>query len=143
MPAYQTQNDDYSAASRVCVLVTLNDLERLYAVKHALEARGIEVLVSGGPASRLLNMASSTPRLLVRERDLVYARWVAHAAGVDALPDDEAFDPCRLIAVRPDRPNGGWRSDCRAAHTAEHKERGGPEARPVRERLLAVTRLRC
>jgi hypothetical protein len=74
----------------LCELVRLNDLGRLYDVKHALESRGIEALVClGWLGGRRLAQGSGKPRLLVRQQDLVYARWVAHAVGVDAWPDDD------------------------------------------------------
>jgi hypothetical protein len=73
---------------RLHELVRLDDLERLYKVKLALESRGIEAAVWGRPSGRWrLPEPSGEPRLMVRQRDLVYARWVAHAAGLDVWPD--------------------------------------------------------
>ena len=93
----QSQQNDEGSGSRVCELLSLTDLERLYRVKHALEAHGIEALISGGPSSHFMRMSGAVPRLLVLERDLVYARWVAHAAGVDAWPDEPSSGDPRSV----------------------------------------------
>ena len=73
---------------RMCEVTRLNELGRLYSIKRALEERGVYAEVRedvfGG---RLRIRDRSTPRLVVRERDLVYARWVVYAAGVDPWPE--------------------------------------------------------
>jgi hypothetical protein len=80
---------------RPCELARLNDSDRLYDVQRALAARGIEAEVWDleGGARRRKGDAPGL-RLMVRREDLVYARWVAHAAGLDtwgeAPPDEEA-----------------------------------------------------
>jgi len=73
------------AAWSLSELVCLDDLELLYRVKHALEARGLDALVSGDPSSWSFyrRRRRTRPRLLVRRCDLAYARWVADAVGVD------------------------------------------------------------
>jgi hypothetical protein len=70
---------------RPCELARLNDPDRLYDVQRALAARGIEAEVWDleGGARRRKGIAPYL-RLMVRRQDLVYARWVAHAAGLDA-----------------------------------------------------------
>lgn len=73
----------------LCELVRLNNLGRLYGVKHALEAHGISAEIFrdciGG---KRYAAGSGKPRLMIPQRDLVYARWVAHAAGLDTWPDE-------------------------------------------------------
>ena len=73
----------------LCELVRLNDLERLYALKRALPERHIDGYVLGdllGPWGRPAD--GQEPRLVIHCRDLVYARWVAKAVGIDAWPDE-------------------------------------------------------
>jgi hypothetical protein len=73
----------------LCELARLTDLGRLYDVKHALEARGIEAEIWGDWGGGKRHPGSRrTPRLMIRQRDLVYARWVACAAGLDVWPDE-------------------------------------------------------
>ncbi len=92
----QSQQNGEDAPPRVCALISSEDLERLYTVKHALEAQGIDALISGGPSSHFFRTNDAAPRLLVLERDLVYARWIAHAAGVGPWPDEpNSGDPCQ------------------------------------------------
>jgi hypothetical protein len=78
----------------LCELVRLNDLERLYRVKHALEARGVWAEIWGDGWACRMRYARANPelRLMVRRRDLVCARWVAHAAGLDTWPDGHDED---------------------------------------------------
>ena len=75
-----------------CELVSLNDLERLYDVKQALESHGVDAEVWGGRSGGWRRAGSRELRLMVRQRDLVYARWVACAAGVDTWPDEPDDD---------------------------------------------------
>ena len=76
------------AFERMCEVVRFDDLSRLYDVKRSLEERGVYAEVRedlfGG---RLRTRDRAIPRLVVRERDLVYARWVVYAAGFDPWPD--------------------------------------------------------
>lgn len=86
------QQREKDTTATFCELATLDDLGRLYAVKEALETHGIEAFVEGDPASGVFHLRSTRSRILVRRRDLVYARWVAHAAGVDVWPDAASDD---------------------------------------------------
>ena len=73
---------------RLRELVRLDDLERLYKLKLALESRGVEAAVWGRPSGRWRFPGPyGEARLMVWQRDLVYARWVAYAAGLDVWPD--------------------------------------------------------
>ncbi len=75
----------------LCELVHLSDIERLYDVKQALAARGVDAEVWGNWSGSWHDAGgSSRLRLMVRQQDLVYARWVAYAAGVDAWPDESS-----------------------------------------------------
>jgi hypothetical protein len=86
----------------LCELARLNDLGRLYDVKHALEARGIEAMVWGDWAGGKCYVAGSgKPRLMVRRRDLVYARWIAYSVGIDAWPDEPGLDEASEAPARP------------------------------------------
>lgn len=80
-------SQDQEAAWALSELVCLDDLDLLYRVKHALEARGLDTLVLGDPSSWDFYRKPTRPRLLVRRRDLVYARWIADTLGVDAWPE--------------------------------------------------------
>jgi hypothetical protein len=80
----QVAGDERTA---LCALVGGDDLELMYRVVHALEARGVEAFVMGDPAISARSRKPTTPSVVVRRRDLVYARWVAWAAGVDAWPE--------------------------------------------------------
>ena len=72
----------------LCELVRLNNLGRLYGVKHALEAHGIAAEIwRDGMGGKRFAGGSAKPRLMIGQRDLVYARWVACAAGLDTWPD--------------------------------------------------------
>ena len=76
-----------TCTDELCELFHGDDLEQLFDVRQALAARGIDAQVWGDWAGR----GGARPhvmRLMVERRDLVYARWVAYAAGVDAWPDD-------------------------------------------------------
>jgi len=72
----------------LCELFRGEDIERLFDVRQALAARGVDAQVWGDwPGHR--GVRPHVMRLMVGRRDLVYARWVAYAAGVDAWSDDE------------------------------------------------------
>jgi hypothetical protein len=83
-----TPGDPALVRASLCSLISSDDLHLLYRVKHALEARGMEAFVMDDLSTIADPGEPMTPRLLVRGRDLVYARWVAYAVGVDAWPDD-------------------------------------------------------
>jgi hypothetical protein len=72
-------------------LVRLKGLERVYDLKRALEMRGIEAQVwhEGFGSMRRWGGGSGYLRLVVGERDVVYARWVLHGAGLDVWPDPD------------------------------------------------------
>ena len=73
--------------NQLCELHRLGDYEVLSDVAQILEARGIEADVWPERARRAAPWASRSSRLMVRCRDLVYARWVAAAAGLDTWPE--------------------------------------------------------
>ncbi len=79
---------------KMCELTRLDDVDRLSEVGSVLEARGIETDI--WPEKRkgpwLLPWSSRTSCLMVRCRDVVYARWVASEAGLDTWPDDPGSD---------------------------------------------------
>ena len=78
------------AFERMCEVVRFDDLGRLYDVKRSLEERGVYAEVREDLFGRRLRIRDRVvPRLVVRERDLVYARWVAYAAGFDPWPDTD------------------------------------------------------
>lgn len=86
----------------LCELARLNDIVRLYDVKRALESRGIEAVVrSDWIGGKRFARGAATSRLLVRQRDLVYARWVARAAGLDAWPDEPGEGGASVTGARP------------------------------------------
>ncbi len=75
--------------SRLCELHRLDDLDRLSDVEAVLQAHGIDTDIqdeSGGWSLR----PHRGSLLMVRCRDLIYARWVAYEAGLDTWPDDTA-----------------------------------------------------
>jgi hypothetical protein len=84
LPREQGPDDNQAA---LCALISSEDLSLVYRVKHALEAHGMEAFIMGDPTIIARQRKPTTPRLMVRRRDLVYARWVAYAVGVDAWPD--------------------------------------------------------
>ncbi|HEY5472728.1 MAG TPA: hypothetical protein VIK32_06000 [Candidatus Limnocylindrales bacterium] len=73
--------------NKLCELHRLDDSAVLSDVAQYLEARGIEADVWPEKARRAVPWASRSSRLMVRCRDLVYARWVAAAAGLDTWPE--------------------------------------------------------
>jgi hypothetical protein len=81
-----------TAEDRLCELHRLADAGALSDVAHALELHGIEADVWAVRAHRLTPWAAGAWRLMVRCRDVVYARWVAADAGLDTWPDDEASE---------------------------------------------------
>jgi hypothetical protein len=70
---------------RLCEVIRLQGLERLYGLKHALERRGVaaEVWHDGSGGLRRSTAGPTYLRLMVWERDVVYARWVLSSAGLD------------------------------------------------------------
>jgi len=78
----------------LCELFRGDDLERLFDVRQALAARGIDAQVWGDWAGRR-GVRPHVMRLMIARRDLVYARWVAWGAGVDAWPEEDAGDAGR------------------------------------------------
>ena len=86
----------------LCELVRLNNLGRLYRVKHALEAHGIAAEIwRDGMGGKRFAGGSAKPRLMIGRRDLVYARWVACAAGLDTWPDEPGEDEGSEAQARP------------------------------------------
>ena len=98
--------NDWRTMERMCELVSLDDVEQLYDIKDALESRGVYAEVHGAQLGGGWRRARArqTQRLVVRQRDLVYARWVAAAAGIDAWPDDP--DDARREPPQPDQAQG-------------------------------------
>jgi hypothetical protein len=84
-PAGRNALDD---PHELCELHRLDDIERLSDVEQFLEARGIETDIWRESSGWRPLGASRTSRLMVRCRDLVYARWIAHAAGLDTWPEE-------------------------------------------------------
>ena len=76
----------------LCELHRLADDEVLSDVALVLEARGIEADVWPEKTRRAVPWASRSSRLMVRCRDVVYARWVAAAAGLDTWPQGAGED---------------------------------------------------
>ena len=72
----------------VCELCRLGDVERLFELKRLLEAHGIEADVWPEKKRRSVPWASRSSRLMVLCRDIVYARWVVSAAGLDVWPQE-------------------------------------------------------
>ena len=75
-------------------------------------ARGIDAEVwDEAPGFRTSAPGTPRLRLMVPERRLVYARWIAHAAGLDTWPDeqtgDERTDDDAPAAKRPDSHSPG------------------------------------
>lgn len=58
----------------MCALLSSDDLNLVYGVKHALEARGMEALVFGGASTYARHRKPTTP--------------VAYAVGIDTWPDE-------------------------------------------------------
>ncbi len=79
-----------SDPNELCELHRLDDYGRLLDVARLLEAQGIEADVWPERARRSVPWASRSSRLMVYCRDLVYARWLAGAAGLDTWPEEEA-----------------------------------------------------
>jgi hypothetical protein len=81
----------------ICELHRLDDAAALGDVVRRLEAHGIEADLWAVRGSILTPWAERAWRLMVRCRDVVYARWIAAGAGLDTWPDEDAEDD-------PDRP---------------------------------------
>ncbi|HUK76312.1 MAG TPA: hypothetical protein VL117_01785 [Thermoleophilia bacterium] len=74
-------------------LARLSDHDQIYEVQRALVARDIEAEVwDEAPGIKRRPRGPSRLRLMVPQRYLVYARWVAHAAGLDTWPDDQTAE---------------------------------------------------
>jgi hypothetical protein len=69
-------------------LARLRGLERLFGLKRALEACGIETGVwhDGTAGIGRYRGLRQELRLMVSERDVVRARWILHGAGLDTWP---------------------------------------------------------
>ena len=78
-----------STEDRICELHRLDDASALGDAAAALEQHGIDADVRPVRAQRLTPWAADAWRLMVRCRDVVYARWVAAAAGLDTWPNEE------------------------------------------------------
>ena len=90
---------------RMCELLSLDALEQLYDLKDVPESRRVHAevrtpRVGGWHRAR----GREQQRLVVRQRDLVYARWVAAAAGIDTWPDET--DDAQPGAGEPDGVQG-------------------------------------
>ena len=74
--------------ARMVELVRLRGPERLFGLKRALEACGIEAGVWHAAAAgmRRYRGLRQELRLMVSERDVVRARWILHGAGLDTWP---------------------------------------------------------
>ena len=81
--------DDRNGFSGLCELHRLDDHQRLADVAQLLEARGVEADVWPEKGRRSVPWASRRSRLMVRCRDVVYARWVAASAGLDTWPETD------------------------------------------------------
>ena len=86
---------------KICELHRLGDLKRLYGVELALQARGIETDVWGERGGLRSARGSGMSRLMVPCRDLVYARWVAYAAGLDTWPEEPSTGEGSQASARP------------------------------------------
>jgi len=76
----------------LCEIHRLDDAATLADVARALEVRGVEADVWPEHRVRLVPLASRTWRLMVRCADVVYARWVAAAAGLDTWGEENGRD---------------------------------------------------
>jgi hypothetical protein len=83
----------------ICELHRLDDAAALGDVARRLEAHGIDTDLWAVRGGRLTPWAGHAWRLMVRCRDVVYARWIAAGAGLDTWPDDDAEE-------EPDGPPG-------------------------------------
>jgi hypothetical protein len=71
----------------LCELIRLDDAAALGDAARALEAHGIEAAVWPDGHNRLTPWSATVWRLMIHCRDVVYARWVAAAAGLETWPD--------------------------------------------------------
>ena len=83
---------EMDSESQLCELHRLADGAALAEVARALEAHGIESDVWPERRRRLVPWAATDWRLMVRCRDVVYARWLAAAHGLDTWPDASAAE---------------------------------------------------
>jgi hypothetical protein len=72
-----------------CELLRLDDVVRLYGLKHSLEARGVAAEVWRTEWCGWRSARGGALRLMVPRDDVVYARWAAAASGLDGLRGDE------------------------------------------------------
>jgi hypothetical protein len=88
----------------LCELVRLGDLSRLYELKARLQQRAVpaEVQTDWIFGVRGYRRSTRSLRLMVRSRDLVYARWILSEAGLDVWPtdDDDDGDEASVAAPR-------------------------------------------
>ena len=91
---------------RLCEFVPLTRLDQLCAFKHTLERRGVFAKIwradSGGPRWPLACQRYS--RLMVWDRDVVYALWMAANAGLDPWVPAERQVSARSGAGLPASP---------------------------------------
>jgi hypothetical protein len=80
--------DEPDDARRLCELHRMDDDGQLSALEQLLEARGIVADVWPADEGGRMLRSSRSSRLMVRCRDLVYARWVAYSAGLDTWPQE-------------------------------------------------------
>jgi hypothetical protein len=73
----------------VVELARLESLERAYDLKCALSARGLQALVADRRSGAWCGAGQTTHIVVIRQRDLVYARWIADSIGIDAWPAEE------------------------------------------------------
>jgi hypothetical protein len=66
-----------------CELLRLDDVVRLYGLRRALEARDIAAEVWREEWGGWRSARGGASRLMVPRHDVVYARWVAAASGLD------------------------------------------------------------
>jgi hypothetical protein len=72
-----------------CEILRLDDVVRLYYLKRSLEARGVAAEVWCEDWGGWRSARSSASRLMVPRHDVVYARWVVAASGLDGWRGEE------------------------------------------------------
>ena len=89
-------------------LCRLKGLERLFGLKRALEACGIEAGIwhDGAAGVRRHRGLRQELRLMVSERDVVRARWILHGAGLDTWPG-ASVELERAETMSPGDPSSG------------------------------------
>jgi hypothetical protein len=76
-----------------------DDLEDVYRLRDALVLRGLEVQVLGAAGNSPRGLLSwGEMRIMVQERDMVYARWILAAAGADCWPEPQGERDEREVA---------------------------------------------